>query len=57
MCTREIARERIKDMEVTEFVQLLSSSDFSKEIAKELEKDGIFIDKNPSLQLIYYLAI
>lgn len=56
MYSRENVRKQITTMGVTEFKNMISSSEFSKAIAKELEKEGIFIDEAPSLSILYYLA-
>lgn len=52
----ESVSRRIKSMGVTNFVKMVSASDFSPAIKKELEKINIFKNGQICLSAIYLLS-
>ncbi len=52
----ESVSRRIKSMGVTNFVKMISASDFSPAIKKELEKINIFKNGQICLSAIYLLS-
>lgn len=56
MYTKESARRLIKKNGVQYFINLIFSSNFSTEILKNLEEEGIYRNGRPCLSMIYALA-